>query len=54
MAAGAIEKSTAREIGAASEVVFTSLPGPAEFTDVTVEGRRLVLPPSTCGFVIAE
>jgi 3-hydroxyisobutyrate dehydrogenase-like beta-hydroxyacid dehydrogenase len=42
VAAGAIEKATAREIGAVSEVVFTSLPGPAEFTDVTVGGGGLL------------
>jgi len=42
VAAGAIEKRTAREIGAASEVVFTSLPGPAEFTDVTVGANGLL------------
>src|SRR5438105_8640028 len=35
VAAGAIEKPTARAVGAAADVVFTSLPGPAEFTDVT-------------------
>lgn len=34
VAAGAIEMPTARDVGAAAEVVFTSLPGPAEFTDV--------------------
>src|SRR5690348_2440001 len=32
--AGAIEMRTARDVGAAADVVFTSLPGPAEFTDV--------------------
>ena len=42
VAAGAIGKSTAREIGAASEVVFTSLPGPAEFTDVTIGADGLL------------
>ena len=42
VAAGALPKSTAREIGAASEVVFTSLPGPAEFTDVTVGADGLL------------
>jgi 3-hydroxyisobutyrate dehydrogenase len=36
VSAGAIEKRTARDVGAAADVVFTSLPGPAEFTDVTV------------------
>jgi len=42
VAAGALEMPTAREIGAASEVVFTSLPGPAEFTDVTVGADGLL------------
>jgi 3-hydroxyisobutyrate dehydrogenase len=42
VAAGAIEKPTAREVGAASEVVFTSLPGPAEFTDVTTGASGLL------------
>ena len=42
VAAGAIPKATAREIGAASEVVFTSLPGPAEFIDVTVGASGLL------------
>jgi 3-hydroxyisobutyrate dehydrogenase len=42
VAAGAIEKPTAREIGAAADVVFTSLPGPAEFTDVTVGEHGLL------------
>ena len=42
VAAGATEKATARDIGAASEVVFTSLPGPAEFTDVTVGADGLL------------
>ncbi|HVQ17129.1 MAG TPA: NAD(P)-binding domain-containing protein, partial [Vicinamibacterales bacterium] len=42
VAAGAIGKSTAREIGAASEVVFTSLPGPVEFTDVTIGADGLL------------
>jgi 3-hydroxyisobutyrate dehydrogenase-like beta-hydroxyacid dehydrogenase len=42
VAAGGIAKPTAREIGAASEVVFTSLPGPAEFTDVTVGADGLL------------
>jgi 3-hydroxyisobutyrate dehydrogenase-like beta-hydroxyacid dehydrogenase len=42
VAAGAIEKQTPREIGAASEVVFTSLPGPAEFTDVTIGATGLL------------
>ena len=42
IAAGAVAKSTAREVGEASEVVFTSLPGPSEFTDVTVGERGLL------------
>jgi 3-hydroxyisobutyrate dehydrogenase len=42
VAAGAIEKPTAREVGAASEVVFTSLPGPAEFTEVTTGASGLL------------
>jgi len=42
VAAGAIEKPTAREVGAVSEVVFTSLPGPAEFTDVTTGANGLL------------
>jgi 3-hydroxyisobutyrate dehydrogenase len=33
--AGSAAKPTAREVGEASDVVFTSLPGPAEFSDVT-------------------
>jgi len=40
--AGSVAKPTAREIGEASDVVFTSLPGPAEFTDVTVGERGLL------------
>jgi 3-hydroxyisobutyrate dehydrogenase len=42
VAAGAIEKKTARDVGAAADVVFTSLPGPAEFTDVTVGADGLL------------
>src|SRR5437762_13222759 len=42
VAAGAIEKPTAREVGTAAEIVFTSLPGPAEFTDVTVGEHGLL------------
>ena len=42
VAAGAVARSTAREVGEASEVVFTSLPGPSEFTDVTVGERGLL------------
>jgi 3-hydroxyisobutyrate dehydrogenase len=40
--AGSVAMSSAREVGEASDVVFTSLPGPAEFSDVTV-GERGVL-----------
>lgn len=40
--AGAAATPTAREVGDASEVVFTSLPGPAEFTDVTVGEHGLL------------
>src|ERR1041385_6212482 len=36
VAEGAIGMRTARDVGAAADIVFTSLPGPAEFTDVTV------------------
>ncbi|HXD20954.1 MAG TPA: NAD(P)-dependent oxidoreductase [Vicinamibacterales bacterium] len=42
VAAGAIEKPTARAVGAAAQIVFTSLPGPAEFTDVTVGANGLL------------
>jgi 3-hydroxyisobutyrate dehydrogenase-like beta-hydroxyacid dehydrogenase len=42
VSAGAIEKPTARDVGAAADVVFTSLPGPAEFTDVTVGEHGLL------------
>src|SRR5262249_38928926 len=41
VAAGAVAGTTAREIGEVSEIVFTSLPGPAEFSDVTVGERGL-------------
>ena len=41
-AAGAIDKPTARDVGAAAEVVFTSLPGPAEFTEVSVGANGLL------------
>ena len=40
--AGAIAAETARDVGAATDVVFTSLPGPAEFTEVTL---RAGVPP---------
>ena len=42
VAAGAIAQPTARDVGAAADVVFTSLPGPAEFTDVTVGSNGLL------------
>src|SRR4051812_43914286 len=42
VAAGAIVKSSARDIGAAADVVFTSLPGPAEFSDVTLGENGLI------------
>jgi len=42
VAAGATARATAREVGDASDVVFTSLPGPAEFSDVTVGAHGLV------------
>ena len=42
VAAGAIAKATARDVGAAADVVFTSLPGPAEFTDVTLGANGLI------------
>jgi 3-hydroxyisobutyrate dehydrogenase len=40
--AGAVAQPTARDVGQASDVVFTSLPGPTEFTDVTVGERGLL------------
>ena len=42
VARGATFTPTAREIGAAADVIFTSLPGPAEFTDVTIGVNGLV------------
>ena len=42
ISAGAIAKPTAREIGEAAEVVFTSLPGPVEFQDVTIGPNGLI------------
>src|SRR5258705_5148438 len=42
VAAGAVSKPTARAIAAAADVVFTSLPGPAEFTEVTVGANGLL------------
>jgi len=41
-AAGATAKPSARDVAAAVDVVFTSLPGPAEFTDVAVGANGLV------------
>jgi 3-hydroxyisobutyrate dehydrogenase len=40
--AGSVAKPSAREVGEASDVVFTSLPGPDEFNDVTVGERGLL------------
>ncbi len=42
VSAGAVARTTAREIGESCEVVFTSLPGPAEFNDVAVGQRGLL------------
>ena len=42
VAAGATAKPTARDVGAAADVVFTSLPGPAEFQDVTLGEHGLI------------
>jgi 3-hydroxyisobutyrate dehydrogenase-like beta-hydroxyacid dehydrogenase len=42
VAAGAVARPTAHEIGESSDVVFTSLPGPAEFSDVTVGEHGLL------------
>ncbi len=42
VAAGAVSKPTARDIAAAADVVFTSLPGPTEFTEVTVGANGLL------------
>jgi len=42
VAAGAIAYSTARDVGAAADVVFTSLPGPDEFSDVSVGADGLL------------
>lgn len=42
ISAGAIAKPTAREIGEATEVVFTSLPGPVEFQDVALGPNGLI------------
>ena len=39
---GAIAKPTAREIAEEAEVVFTSLPGPVEFLDVTLGANGLI------------
>ncbi len=40
--AGSVAKPTARDVGEASDVVFTSLPGPDEFTDVACGERGLL------------
>jgi 3-hydroxyisobutyrate dehydrogenase len=40
--AGAKAMPTARDVGAAADVVFTSLPGPAEFSDVTIGPNGLI------------
>jgi 3-hydroxyisobutyrate dehydrogenase len=40
--AGGVAQPTARDVGQAADVDFTSLPGPAEFTDVTVGERGLL------------
>ena len=42
VSAGAGAKPTARDVGEASDVVFTSLPGPVEFEDVTVGPHGLI------------
>jgi 3-hydroxyisobutyrate dehydrogenase len=42
VAAGAVWKDTPREVGASAEVVFTSLPGPAEVEAVAVGADGLV------------
>ena len=42
VAAGAVEMPTAGDVGAAADGVFTSLPGPAEFSEVTVGGNGLL------------
>jgi len=42
VAGGATPKATAREVGDASDVVFTSLPGPVEFQDVALGANGLV------------
>jgi 3-hydroxyisobutyrate dehydrogenase len=43
VAAGATASPDARAVGAAADVVFTSLPGPAEFRDVTLGPHGLIL-----------
>src|SRR5438128_1447655 len=40
--AGVVSMPTARDVGAAADVIFTSLPGPDEFTDVTVGTNGLL------------
>lgn len=42
VAAGATAHPSAREVGARADVVFTSLPGPAEFEDVALGANGLV------------
>jgi 3-hydroxyisobutyrate dehydrogenase len=42
VAAGTVAKPTAREIGESADAVFTSLPGPDEFTDVTTGENGLL------------
>jgi 3-hydroxyisobutyrate dehydrogenase-like beta-hydroxyacid dehydrogenase len=42
VAAGATSKPNAREVGAAADVVFTSLPGPAEFEEVALGANGLI------------
>jgi 3-hydroxyisobutyrate dehydrogenase-like beta-hydroxyacid dehydrogenase len=42
VAAGASSRPTARDVGAAADVIFTSLPGPAEFTEVTLGAHGLI------------
>ena len=42
VSAGATAQPTAREVGASADVVFTSLPGPVEFHDVTLGANGLI------------
>jgi 3-hydroxyisobutyrate dehydrogenase len=53
VAEGAIEHATARDIGAIADVVFTSLPGPAEFSEVTT-GVNGLLHGMTTGTVLFD